>query len=281
MALLAFSPSIAGGAIKGTVFVDLNGNGVCDPGEPGVAGAKVSDGKQIVLTDSEGRYVLEPSPGSVHIFVCVPSGFKPLPSFRGAKVRFWRLLSEIRNGKCNFPLQRDEEQERFCFLHVSDSHGFWTFSPSEVVDWALEGILSLVPEGVPVKFIAATGDDPCDCPTATRLRLERSVLVKREIPWLQVPGNHEFLYAEKCYDSEWVVREFGEGAEDWSPREGLEHNFGPTYCGVEATLLSAGGIAGAEGSVRLLIEGEKEAVQKALGLVRSLQGEPMFTEPAI
>ncbi len=52
-------------------------------------------------------------------------------------------------------------------------------------------------------------------------------------------------------------------------------------CGVEATLLSAGGIAGAEGSVRLLIEGEKEAVQKALGLVRSLQGEPMFTEPTI
>ncbi|HIE08620.1 MAG TPA: hypothetical protein EYP65_02090 [Armatimonadetes bacterium] len=52
-------------------------------------------------------------------------------------------------------------------------------------------------------------------------------------------------------------------------------------CGVRATLLSAGGIAGAEGSVRLLIEGERGEVRRALEFLRSIQGEPMFVEPVI
>jgi len=52
-------------------------------------------------------------------------------------------------------------------------------------------------------------------------------------------------------------------------------------CGVEATLLSAGGVAGAEGSVRLLIEGERGAVKGALELLRSIQGEPMFIQPSV
>ena len=44
--------------------------------------------------------------------------------------------------------------------------------------------------------------------------------------------------------------------------------------GVDAYLYSAGGIAGAEGGVRLLIEGPDEQVQEALDLVESIKGEP-------
>ncbi|MCS7254482.1 MAG: hypothetical protein RMK18_04995 [Armatimonadota bacterium] len=47
-------------------------------------------------------------------------------------------------------------------------------------------------------------------------------------------------------------------------------------CNVDATLISAGGIGGAEGSVRLLIEGRKEDVEMALSLIESIQGEPPF-----
>jgi hypothetical protein len=46
--------------------------------------------------------------------------------------------------------------------------------------------------------------------------------------------------------------------------------------GVEATLLTAGGIAGAEGAVRLLVEGEEEQVEQALEIVSGIQGEPRF-----
>ncbi|MCL4535630.1 MAG: hypothetical protein M1370_10790 [Bacteroidetes bacterium] len=46
--------------------------------------------------------------------------------------------------------------------------------------------------------------------------------------------------------------------------------------GVDAELLASGGIAGAEGSVRLLLEGEAEVVKKALALVESVRDEPRF-----
>jgi hypothetical protein len=44
--------------------------------------------------------------------------------------------------------------------------------------------------------------------------------------------------------------------------------------GVDAYLYACGGIAGAEGSVRLLIEGTEEDVDQALELVKSIKGEP-------
>ncbi|MCS7186604.1 MAG: hypothetical protein N3B10_10795 [Armatimonadetes bacterium] len=47
-------------------------------------------------------------------------------------------------------------------------------------------------------------------------------------------------------------------------------------CNVDATLIAGGGVGGAEGSVRLLIEGAKEDVMKALQLIESIQGEPPF-----
>lgn len=47
-------------------------------------------------------------------------------------------------------------------------------------------------------------------------------------------------------------------------------------CNVDAILIGAGGVGGAEGSVRLLIEGRKEDVEAALRLIESVQGEPPF-----
>lgn len=46
--------------------------------------------------------------------------------------------------------------------------------------------------------------------------------------------------------------------------------------GVEAYLYSAGGIAGAEGSVRILVMGTDEMVQETLELVNSIKGEPRY-----
>ena len=46
--------------------------------------------------------------------------------------------------------------------------------------------------------------------------------------------------------------------------------------GVEAHLYAAGGTAGAEGAVRLLIEGTEEQVQEALRFVESIKGEPRY-----
>ncbi len=46
--------------------------------------------------------------------------------------------------------------------------------------------------------------------------------------------------------------------------------------GVDAYLYSAGGIAGAEGAVRILVDGTDEAVEAAEELVESIKGEPRY-----
>lgn len=45
-------------------------------------------------------------------------------------------------------------------------------------------------------------------------------------------------------------------------------------CGVDAYAVAAGGIAGAEGGLRLLLDGDEDAVREAVQLVESIQGEP-------
>ncbi len=47
---------------------------------------------------------------------------------------------------------------------------------------------------------------------------------------------------------------------------------------VEAFHQAAGGIGGAEGSVRLVFRGEKDNVQKALDIIAEIQGEPPFVQ---
>ena len=46
--------------------------------------------------------------------------------------------------------------------------------------------------------------------------------------------------------------------------------------GVDAYLYSAGGVAGAEGSVRILVEGSDEEVEETLELIDSIKGEPRY-----
>ena len=58
-ALLGSAAPVAAEVATGTVFEDLNGNGLLDAGEPGVAGVRVSDGETVRLTDESGRYRLE------------------------------------------------------------------------------------------------------------------------------------------------------------------------------------------------------------------------------
>ncbi len=63
-------PSSAGLA-QGVVFEDRDGNGVRDEGERAVAGVKVSNGVEVVVTDQEGRYAL-PVSDDTTIFVIKP-----------------------------------------------------------------------------------------------------------------------------------------------------------------------------------------------------------------
>jgi hypothetical protein len=57
----------------GAVFADGNGNGLRDPGEMGMAGIKLSNGRDIVLTRADGGYSLPVRPGDT-VFAIKPAG---------------------------------------------------------------------------------------------------------------------------------------------------------------------------------------------------------------
>ena len=54
--------------VTGVVFVDRNGNGTRDTGEPGVAGVSVSDQVSVTATDADGRFTLAAN-GYGYVFV--------------------------------------------------------------------------------------------------------------------------------------------------------------------------------------------------------------------
>src|SRR5690606_7622018 len=72
----------------GVVFEDGNGNGLRDDGEAGIAGVAVSNGRDVVRTDAEGRYALPMVPGQT-IFVVKPAGWR-VPDGADGLPAFWR-----------------------------------------------------------------------------------------------------------------------------------------------------------------------------------------------
>ncbi len=59
---------------SGFVYHDANGNRQKDADEQGLAGKKVSNGQQIVMTDADGRYEIEVADDTI-VFVIKPRGW--------------------------------------------------------------------------------------------------------------------------------------------------------------------------------------------------------------
>lgn len=72
---IALAESLPPSCQGGSVFEDRNGNGRRDPGEPGMAGQRVSDGETIVRTDAQGRYTL-PLRDRRSQFLIKPAGYR-------------------------------------------------------------------------------------------------------------------------------------------------------------------------------------------------------------
>jgi hypothetical protein len=91
--------------IEGIVFDDINGNGIFDASELGVANVSVSNGESIVKTDSKGRWSLSPSQSPI-IFVIKPSGWQ-VPRNTDGLPNFWiDVHSERARRGIAFALQK-------------------------------------------------------------------------------------------------------------------------------------------------------------------------------
>src|SRR5512134_1328375 len=98
--------------LAGTVFLDQNGNGVRDPGEPGIAGVVVSNQVYAVRSDSDGRFLLEDARGFELVFVSIPDGYRSAGPF-------WKRAAA---GRLDFPLVPAAAPREFTFIHASDTH---------------------------------------------------------------------------------------------------------------------------------------------------------------
>lgn len=116
--------------LDGTVFDDRNKNSIRDSGEPGMPGVTVSNGREVVTTDGQGRYEL-PVFDNMTVFVTQPRGYQvPVDEDNVAQFFYHHLPEgspELKYGgiaptgalpdKVNFPLAKSgltQSPEQHC-----------------------------------------------------------------------------------------------------------------------------------------------------------------------
>jgi hypothetical protein len=99
--------------LHGVVYADANANGKRDASERGVSGVIVSNQREVVVTDSLGRFEI-PAGTTGIVFVSVPDRFRS----SGA---FWRATTTA-PASVDFGLVSQPQSRTFSFVHASDSH---------------------------------------------------------------------------------------------------------------------------------------------------------------
>ena len=118
--------------LDGTVFEDKNRNSTQDSGEPGKPGVTVSNGREVVTTDGQGRYAL-PAFDNMTVFVTQPRGYQVPVDGDNIAQFFYHHLPEGSPGlkyggiaptgalpdKVNFPLAKSnltQSPEQHCLI---------------------------------------------------------------------------------------------------------------------------------------------------------------------
>ncbi|AKS41108.1 calcineurin-like phosphoesterase C-terminal domain-containing protein [Wenzhouxiangella marina] len=131
------------GTVHGCVYHDLDGDGARDPDEPGVAGVRVSNGLDVVLTDRQGRYRL-PLRDDMNLGIVQPAAWRVPLDARGVPqfflnyraggsppLRYGGLPDRSAPERVDFALLPRSEgaAERFRCVIVGDSQ---TYSNDEI-----------------------------------------------------------------------------------------------------------------------------------------------------
>jgi hypothetical protein len=205
--------------VQGYVFNDQNGNGVRDRKEPGIAGVSVSNGREVSVTDGNGRYELPI--GNDHIvFVSKPSGYQVKinelnqPQYyyihkpNGSPEMKFKGVAPTGNlpASVDFPLTPREEKDEFTALIFGDPQPY----TEQELDYFARGIVKEV-EGVEnVQFGLSLGDIVGDDLSLHKPYLQK--MKKIGVPWYNLMGNHDMNY---------------DAVADSLADETFESNFGP------------------------------------------------------
>jgi hypothetical protein len=204
----------------GVVFDDRNRNGTRDPGEPGLRDVRVSNGREIVRTDGEGRWRL-PAGDDTIFFVIKPRGWmtplneRMLPQFyyihkpQGSpRLRFRGVRpTGALPASINFPLHRQREPERFRAVFWADPQP----RDQKEIDYIAHDVVEEL-VGVDASFGVTLGDILFD----DLLLFENlnGTVALIGIPWYNVIGNHDINQ---------------DAPNDRLSDETFERHYGPSY----------------------------------------------------
>jgi predicted MPP superfamily phosphohydrolase len=209
--------------VHGSVYEDVNRNGLRDDGEPAIAGVLVTDGRQVSTTDAEGMYELNLSGEGKFVYITQPSGYKAV----GSWFRRVKGTKDDETIQIDFPLVRDEQKLPFLFAHITDVH-----LPSPAIATTLSRIARQIDEAkLKLSFIAVTGDlvasgDSVPESVAKQwFELYKGAWDGIKLPVYHIIGNHDMVSVNFKGD----VNTFSEGY-----AKGMFETFlNPTYFGFE------------------------------------------------
>ncbi len=171
-------------AIRGLVFNDANKNGIQDAGEAGIPGVPVSDGKEIVLTDTYGVYALTNIDKEAQfVFISTPAPYQ-------REMRFYYLLNDsLGQQTFNFALHQNEKIDQFPlhFIQITDIH----VHDSSSANHFKQCLTKLNHQNPKAKFIIATGDLVETGSVLTEFEAYSRAIQKNQLPIYAVFGNHD------------------------------------------------------------------------------------------
>jgi len=185
--LVVFYPNLVvsynGDPIHGIVFHDENLNGLPDQGERGIEGVCVSNGKDVVRTNSAGEWSLA-ADNNRPVFVIKPSGYAvPLNDYNFPQ--HYVLPDKIPYGSgIQFALQSSNEPNTFSTLFFGDTQARGLREVNYIMQDVVQECI-----GTDAAFGVSLGDIVADDPN---LFAEVSQGIGQiGIPWYNIFGNHD------------------------------------------------------------------------------------------
>lgn len=173
---------------SGTVFLDSNSNGVFDASEKGIKNICVSNGSEVVKTDSEGKWML-PVSNETGLFVIKPANYTvPLNSDKIPQHFFIykkRNSGNSENSSVNFPLIKTTDQKKFSALFFGDTQARGIKEVNYINHDVVEECI-----GTDALFGVSLGDITADGPELFN-EINQGI-AQIGIPWYNTFGNHDY-----------------------------------------------------------------------------------------
>lgn len=209
---------------EGYVFHDRNGSGKRDAGDPGVAGVTVSNGREVVVTDKNGKWRLPVTEDTI-LFVIKPSGWKvPVGESNLPKYYYihkpkgsppYRYAGVAPTGplpsSIDFPLEPQKESNKFNMILFGDPQPRNQTEIDHISHDVIEQVIRDA-QAVDAKFGLSLGDEMFDV-LSLYDPLNQSIGTVG-IPWYNTVGNHDMNY---------------DAPDDATSTETFQRVFGPTY----------------------------------------------------